>query len=115
MSDNRNTSKNAGQKNASTANPISKDEGGCGQAKQVSEIRPHMDVISSCGCNMGKVDHLEGDAIKLTKNDSTDGKHHFIPKNWVDRVDNHVHLRKNAEETRQEWQVDAASCGTCSG
>jgi hypothetical protein len=110
MSDNRNASKNLGQAKAN-GNPISKDEN-CGQARQVSDIRPQMDVISSCGCNMGKVDHLEGNAIKLTKKDSTDGQHHFIPTNWVDRVDNHVHLRKDAEETRQEWQPNAESCET---
>jgi len=72
-----------------------------------------MEVVSSCGCTMGKVDHLEGGAIKLTKNDSPDGQHHFIPTGWVDRVDNHVHLKKNSQETEQGWKPDAAACAGC--
>ena len=73
-------------------------------------IRPHMEVITSCGCRVGKVDHLEGGAIKLTRGDSPDGRHHFLPTGWVARVDEHVHLNKNADETRREWKDDAASC-----
>lgn len=86
---------------------------GCGATKGMADIAPHMDVIASCGCRVGKVDHLEGNAIKLTRNDSPDGKHHFIPAGWVDHVDNHVHLAKNADETRLEWKSDAASCSSC--
>lgn len=82
---------------------------GCGTDKGLA-IKPHMSVISSCGCTMGKVDHLEGGAIKLTRGDSPDGMHHFIPVTWVDHVDNHVHLTKNADETRREWKADALSC-----
>jgi hypothetical protein len=77
-------------------------------------IKPHMEVISSCGCRMGTVDHLEGGALKLTRKDSPDGQHHFLPVNWVARVDSHVHLNKNADETRQGWKADAASCAGCS-
>lgn len=85
----------------------------CGSARRVADIEPHMDVIASCGCNMGKVDHMEDNAIKLTRNDSPDGQHHFIPKSWVARVDEHVHLNKNAEETQQEWKSEAAGCAAC--
>jgi len=85
----------------------------CGAAKGVADIRPHMDVISSCGCKVGKVDHLEGASIKLTRNDSPDGQHHFVPIGWVARVDDHVHLTKNADETKREWKADAASCAGC--
>ena len=84
--------------------------GECGTQRSASDIRPQMEVVSSCGCRMGKVDHLEGGAIKLTKNDSPDGQHHFIPTGWVDHVDNHVHLNKDAEETKRGWKPDAASC-----
>jgi hypothetical protein len=74
-----------------------------------ADIKPHMDVISSCGCKMGKVDHLEGDAIKLTKNDSPDGQHHFVPTDWVDHIDSHVHLNKTADETRRGWASPVTS------
>ena len=77
----------------------------------VSGIKERMNVIASCGTKVGVVDHMEGGAIKLTKNDSPDGQHHFIPTNWVDRVDSHVHLKKNHVETQKSWKCDAASCG----
>ncbi len=79
--------------------------GGCG----ASNIQPHMAVVSSCGCTMGKVDGVQGDSIKLTKNDSPDGQHHFIPVSWVERVDSHVHLNKTADETKRGWTGSAAA------
>jgi hypothetical protein len=114
MSDIKDTLKHAGQKVAEKAGQAKdwvedKTGLGCGTDKGTA-IRPHMDVISSCGCTVGKVDHVEGSAIKLTKNDSPDGQHHFVPTAWVDHVDNHVHLNKNADETRQGWKADASGC-----
>jgi hypothetical protein len=77
-------------------------------------IKERMDVIASCGKKVGVVDHIEGNAIKLTRNDSSDGMHHFIPKEWVDHVDSHVHLKKNSMETEAGWKTDASSCGCSS-
>lgn len=57
-----------------------------------SAIRPHMRVIGSDGAHVGTVDGVEGDRIKLTKNDSRDGSHHYVPLTAVARVDEHVHL-----------------------
>jgi hypothetical protein len=69
-----------------------------------SEIREHMEVRAADGRHVGTVDHLEGDSrIKLTKNDSKDGQHHLIPLDWVDHVDAHVHLNKDADEVQREW------------
>jgi len=82
----------------------------CGPEKGTTAIQERMTVIASCGKKVGVVDHLEGGAIKLTKNDSPDGIHHFIPMGWVDHVDNHVHLKKNSVETEREWKLDAVSC-----
>jgi hypothetical protein len=83
---------------------------GCGPEKSINEIQEHMNVIASCGKKVGVVDHLEGGAIKLTRKDSPDGQHHFIPMNWVCHVDNHVHLKKNSSETEREWKSDASAC-----
>ena len=85
--------------------------GTCGAVRDVSAIKDRMDVIASCGKKVGVVDHIENATIKLTKNDSPDGKHHFIPTGWVDHVDTHVHLKKNSEETEKGWKSDAAACG----
>ena len=91
-----------------------KDKTGLGTAEGtdagVASIRERMDVIASCGKKVGVVDHVDATTIKLTRNDSPDGQHHFIPVGWVDHVDTHVHLKKNSLETTQGWKSDAASC-----
>ena len=76
----------------------------CGTTKSTADIREHMDVIGSCGNMLGKVDHVNGGTIKLTKNDDPDGQHHLIPMGWVERVDEHVHLNKNCGEAKREWE-----------
>ena len=75
---------------------------------KLDEMKPGMEVISSCGCRVGTVDHMEGNAIKLTRKDSPDGQHHFIPVGWVARVDSHVHLNKDVSETKQGWNSPAS-------
>jgi hypothetical protein len=75
-----------------------------GERKSISEIAEHMSVYASCGKQVGTVDHVEGDTIRLTKSGSPDGMHHRIPLGWVDHVDNHVHLSKNSKEVETQWQ-----------
>ena len=84
------------------------EHGDCGQERGTAEIRHHMDVISSCGCKVGTVDGMEGGVLKLTRKDSPDGRHHFVPMSWVDHVDEHVHLNKDADETRKALEADLA-------
>ncbi len=68
----------------------------------VSMIKEHMDVLDSAGKKIGQVDHLEGnDNIKLTKNSSPDGQHHFVPVSWIARVDTHVHLNKAVNDVSE--------------
>lgn len=74
--------------------------------KGLAGIQDHMDVIASCGTKVGVVDHVEADAIKLTKNDSPDRRHHFIPTSWVNHVDHQVHLSRNLQETERDWTND---------
>ncbi|NSZ03270.1 DUF2171 domain-containing protein [Agrobacterium tumefaciens] len=70
-----------------------------------NDIEEHMEVRSLDGEHVGTVDHLEAsDQITLTKNDSPDGQHHhLIPLDWVDHVDAHVHLSKDASDVRAQW------------
>ena len=71
---------------------------------EANQIREHMEVRGADGSHVGTVDHMEGDSrIKLTRSDSQDGRHHLIPLDWVDHVDAHVHLNKNAEDVKREW------------
>jgi len=69
-----------------------------------ADIREHMDVYASCGKKVGRVDHVEGSHIKLTKNDSPDGRHHLIPLAWVAKVHDHIHLSKDHAEVESQWQ-----------
>jgi hypothetical protein len=73
----------------------------------VSDIREHMKVVGSDRQPVGIVDHVEGERIKLAKNDpQAKGEHHYIPSDWVDRVEgDEVKLRKSASEARSSWQT----------
>ena len=61
------------------------------------------------GVHVGTVDHLEGkEWIKLTKADSPDGKHRWIPVSWVDRSDDKaVYLKKTEEEFNAEVTTES--------
>jgi hypothetical protein len=65
-----------------------------------TQIREHMEVLGSDGVHVGTVDGMEGAGkIKLTKTDPiSEGTHHFLPVDWVEKVDNHVHLKKGSSE-----------------
>lgn len=71
-----------------------------------TEVKDHTQVVASCGTHVGIVDHLEGERIKLAKSDpESNGQHHYIPLNWVEKVDdNKVILLKNSKEVFAEWQ-----------
>ncbi len=67
----------------------------------LSSIREHMEVIGADGVHVGTVDHVDGDRIKLTKNDSGEGHHkghhHFIPGSLVAEIEgDKVRLSANA-------------------
>jgi hypothetical protein len=75
-----------------------------------SNIHEHMEVLGSCGKHVGEVDCVEGNSIKMTKSDpAAGGKHHFIPTDWVDHVDQHVHLKKNSKEVFDNWKTEKAT------
>ena len=63
-----------------------------------------MEVVGSCGNHVGTVDKLEGDRIKLTKQDDPDGSgahHHYIPGSNVASVENgRVKLTMPAEQAK---------------
>jgi hypothetical protein len=65
-----------------------------------------MEVEGSDGRHVGRVDHVVGDEIELTKMDIASGlKHHMIPLSWVDHVeDDTVHLNRTSEAARAGWR-----------
>jgi hypothetical protein len=64
-----------------------------------------MEIVGSDGAHVGTVDKLEGDRIKLTKQDDPDGSrqhHHYLPVSAVEAVnDNQVRLNMPAERARR--------------
>lgn len=72
----------------------------------LSQIKEHMEVIGADGVHVGTVDHVEGDRIKLTKNDSDAGfegarhagHHHYISGGLVAEIEgDKVRLSANAD------------------
>ncbi len=67
-----------------------------------SMIREHMEVIGADGVHVGTVDHIDGDRIKLTKQDSGEGRHeghhHYISLGLVADVEgDKVRLSANGD------------------
>jgi hypothetical protein len=73
---------------------------------EASRIREHMDVVGSDGGHVGRVDHVMGQEIELTKMSLNAGmKHHMIPLSWVDFVDDDgVHLNRTKDAAKSEWR-----------
>jgi hypothetical protein len=69
-----------------------------------SQIREHMEVVGSDGQHVGTVDKVEGDRIKLTKQDDPDRSgqhHHFVPISSVASVQgNQVCLNMPADRAK---------------
>lgn len=65
-----------------------------GDGSMAGLIRPHMAVVDDGGRQVGTVDHMEDGRIKLTRSGSTDGQHHHLSLDQIDRVeDGRVCLR----------------------
>jgi hypothetical protein len=73
------------------------------------DIQDHMEVVGSDGKHVGTIDHLDGpERILLTKDDpKAGGQHHLISMDWVDYVDQKVHLNKTSKMAMSEWQAAA--------
>jgi hypothetical protein len=62
-----------------------------------SQIREHMNVVDASGKVIGKVDRVEGQRVKLTKDTSPDGQHHYVDLGEIEKVDgDKVCVRKSA-------------------
>ncbi len=73
------------------------------------DIQDQMEVVGSDGKHVGTVDHKEGgERIILGKNDPKSGGHeHLISIDWVEYVDNKVHLNKPSRIAMKQWQEAA--------
>lgn len=66
-------------------------------------IKERMDVMDNDGHKVGTVDKIDGEFMKLTKDGSPDGEHHWLPVSVVQRVDQHVHLSLGHDEAQKQW------------
>jgi hypothetical protein len=61
---------------------------------RLDDVREHMQVIDAEGTPLGKVDRIEGDRIKLTRDSSGsgahEGHHHFIPSGLIADVEGDI-------------------------
>jgi hypothetical protein len=67
------------------------------------DICEHMEVVDADGQHVGIVDKVEGDRIRLAKNDALDPQHRFLDKSQVAGVEgNRVKLsqKESAVTTR---------------
>lgn len=73
---------------------------------QTSDIREHMEVVGSDGGHVGKVDHVMGTDIELSKMDLGSGlKHHLIPLTWVEQIaDDKVQLSMTKDAAKAAWR-----------
>jgi hypothetical protein len=70
-----------------------------------SQIQPHMPVVCSENGQFATVDHMDrNNSIKLTKDNN--GQHHWIPADWVTRVDDKVHVDRPGKQAMREWYTD---------
>jgi hypothetical protein len=76
-----------------------------------SKIREHMDVFGSDGQRVGTVDRVENESIKLTKQGSQDGQHHWLPMHCVASVDQAVRLNTTSQDAIREWSHSAPAGG----
>ncbi len=67
----------------------------------IDKVKEGMEVIGADGVHVGTVDHVEGDRIKLKKNDRSEGghdpKHHYLSEGLIAEVEgDKVRLSANA-------------------
>lgn len=61
------------------------------------QIQPDAEVIGADGVHVGTVDHVADGHLKLTRQDSSDGRHHYVDGGLVaDIEDGKVRLSANA-------------------
>lgn len=58
-------------------------------------IKEHMEIADARGQHVGTVDEVDDDRIKLTRSDSADNIHHFLPLDAVEKIDdNRIYLKE---------------------
>lgn len=70
---------------------------------EFSSIREHMEVVGSDGKHIGKVDHVLGSDLELTRSLGV-GSHHLLPLTYIASVDDKVRLSITEDEAKDRWR-----------
>lgn len=71
---------------------------------QANLIREHMEVVGSDGKHIGKIDHVIGADIQLTRSLGV-GSHHALPLSYVVSIeDDKVRLSITEDEAKNRWR-----------
>ena len=70
---------------------------------QVKKIQGGLPVVCSENGQFATVDHVEGNSLKLRKDDK--GQHHYIPLSWVTNVDAKVKIDRPGDKAMKEWST----------
>jgi hypothetical protein len=72
---------------------------------QVDAIREHMEIVGNDGEHVGIVVGIDPDGeIKISRSDTPDRLHHFLPLATVEFVDDRVHLNRTSTRAMAEWR-----------
>jgi len=76
-------------------------------------IHERMEVLCSTGGYVGTVDEIVGGSIRLAHEDpESGGDYHYIPLDWVESVDEAVHLDRPFDDAMREWQTAPIGAGS---
>ncbi|QPQ55246.1 DUF2171 domain-containing protein [Allosphingosinicella flava] len=67
-------------------------------------VRDGLQVLGSDGGMIGRVDSIEENRLRLHSTAAPAG-HYYIPAQWIERVDEHVHLNVTAATARERWEA----------
>jgi hypothetical protein len=81
--------------------PASQHAGGT-ERVTIASLRENMLIIGADGETLGAVDGPGAGNTVALKPDAL-GQPHWVPLDWVARVDDQAHLDRSARQARQEW------------
>lgn len=86
------------------------EAGDAGQFRD--HLREEMEVVDANGDHCGTIDSIDGDRIKLTRNDSTDGQHHYVELGQVAGIEGG---RVRLNSTSQAGNADSNAADNFNG
>lgn len=87
-----------GQQNQFSSQGGQQQGGGASDSRFSDQVREHMEVVDDSGQHVGTVDHVDGDRIKLSRKDSSDGQHHYVQVSQIAGIEgDKIRLRERGD------------------